>query len=140
MLKEVTRLLDKKSRALCVMLALFMFFSSAEIIGCNNLCQLNDANVINRYSALVTIYDPITANSEMCTLEMMGNKNSAKFVRADSKISFSTYTKESELVLSLQEHCIYVSEIYISTKSDNIHITNGKTIIVEYIHNKDGEK
>lgn len=138
--KEVTRVQSNKKRVLCLVLAFFMMFSCIEIFQDNTTYNMKHCNVVNRYSALVTLYDPITTNAEICSLEMLGTRNSARFVRLEKRSSSSTYIKESQVFLSIHEIEGCNTNVYSFVNSDAPQVSFGDTVIVDYIHNQDGEK
>lgn len=131
---------NRKSRVLCFFMALIMIFSCIEIFKENNSYNMERCDVFNRYSAFVTLYDPITTNSEKCTLEMLGTKNTTQFVRSEKRGSQGICLKTTGFIMC--EHgnggCTY--NAYSSIYSDNPQNFFGDTLIVDYIHNQDGEK
>ncbi len=73
--------------------------SCIEILNTKQEYNMNEADVINRYSvATVTLYDPIATNSVICTMEMLGTKTASRFVRAEKRTSYSVYIKTSDIM------------------------------------------
>lgn len=132
---------NKKCRVICLILALFVMISCIEILDVNHQYNMQDCDVINRYSAAtVTLYDPITTNSEICTMEMLGTKNASRFVRVEKRTSYSVYIKISDIMLCNPEIEDCSSKIYKTLISDNLQISSADIAIVDYIHSTDGEK
>lgn len=115
--------------------------SCIEILNLKHPYNMQDCDVINRYSAAtVTLYDSITTNSEICTMEMLGTKTASRFIRAEKRNSHGVYIKTSDIMLCNLETEDCSSKVYRTLTSYNLQISSTDIAIVDYIHSTDGEK
>ena len=132
-------MLKMKHRIVCCVIALIMF-----CVGMCLGCLETDASFLRVTSehgkATISSVDYLIEGDDSCTAEMMGKGNSLSTIRGD--MGRTTIRWNRTIVLSMIVGVIlqYLLYLYGTVAGEYFEILHSDTVVINYIHCKDGEK
>ena len=130
---------NKLIRIICIILAFCMIVSAISVkekLDSVNDCKSAAPNQVQRIEAL----DVISANNEICTTEMLGVRTVAYFTDTFKQSYKENAVRISVILLYVNSYFQCISELSRSVSWDEIPKMYLDVIILDFIHNQDGEK
>lgn len=131
---------SRKKRILCFILGICVLFFSYLISEDRDAHACDKRDVATPYSAEITFYSGAAANSEICTIEMLGIANTLSFVRCDRRSSNQSYIKLSQIPFLCVNLNPEISKSSTEQQTEEKITCSSYAVIVQYIHNQDGQK
>lgn len=131
---------NRKKRILCFILSICVLFFSCFISENRDTSACDRQDAAAPYNAQITLYGGAAANSEICTIEMLGIANTLSFVRCDRRSASQSYTKLSQIPFLCVNLNPEISKISTEQQTVEEITCSSYAVIVQYIHNQDGQK
>lgn len=131
---------SRKERILCIILSICVLFFGCLVSGDRDVQTCDKRDVLAPNNAEITLYNGAAANSEICTIEMLGIANTLSFVRCDRRSSNQSYIKLSQIPFLCVSLNPDIAKISTEQQADETITCSSFTVIVQYIHNQDGQK
>lgn len=131
---------SKKEHTICFILAMCVLLFGCFFSGNPETRHFGMDETVNPYNAEITLYGEKPANSEICTIEMLGIGNTVAFVRCEKRSSFQPYVNLPQILLSYADFNPAISGNNIERQTNEEIVSLSDAVIVQYIHNQDGQK
>lgn len=123
---------------ICIILIFCMLFS---VIGMKQIpYSVNECKSVTSNVQQIKRLDVISVDSEICTTEMLGVRTVVHFTNEFKTSYGQTFIKMSVILLYVNSYIQCISELYHRIQWDMIPKLYIDVIILDFIHNKDGEK
>ncbi|MGN0390115.1 MAG: hypothetical protein ACI4L2_04810 [Wujia sp.] len=129
-----------KERILCFVLAICTLLFGCLFSGDREAYAFGIEDASNPYNMQITLDAEKPANSEICTVELLGIRNSVRFVRSERRTLGQNDVRLLHVLYcpdNLDSRAFVNREI---RKNQEHFISFSDVVIVDYIHNQDGQK
>ena len=94
----------------------------------------------NPYDMQISLDAEKSANSEICTVELLGMRNLARFIRNERRTFSQNDVRWIHVLCCLDNHGSRASGNHETQENQDNFILFSDIVIVDYIHNQDGQK
>lgn len=131
---------NSKKRILCFALAVCTLLFGCLFSGEREAHAFGMEDASNPYDMQISLDAEKPANSEICTVELLGMRNLARFVRNERRTFSQNDVRWIHVLCCLDNHGSQASGNHETQENQDNFILFSDIVIVDYIHNQDGQK
>ena len=127
-------------RAMCFLMVIFMLFSVVKVATIDDAYAAEKETSVECLASSILSRDMVAPNSQLCTAEMLGSRTIVSHIRVGRRLLISNLSKISHIFMGNDIDCHCLSDGPYANALQDICKLDCEGILMNYIHNQDGEK